>query len=70
MPLFLMFYIGHNTHDKLNITDFWPDPARLNQIPKDRVELKMEIERMRQERLARKGAKQGQANSASAAEEH
>lgn len=56
-PVLLMFYIGHYTHDKLNVPDFWPDPNRLNQIPKDRVELKKEIERLRQERLARKQAK-------------
>ena len=49
-----MLYIGNNTHDKLNIEDFWPDPNRLNQIPKDRVELKLEIERLRQERAERR----------------
>lgn len=53
-PILLMLYIGNNTHDKLNIEDFWPDPNRLNQIPKDRVELKLEIERLRQERAERR----------------
>ena len=45
-----MLYVGNNTHDKLNIEDFWPDPNRLNQIPKDRDELKREIERMKRDR--------------------
>lgn len=56
MPICLMFYIGNNTHERLNVVDFWPDPNRLNQIPKDRVELKLELARMREERLAKKKA--------------
>lgn len=56
MPIVLMFYIGNNTHERLNVVDFWPDPNRLNQIPKDRVELKLELARMREERLAKKQA--------------
>lgn len=67
-PILLMLYIGNNTHDKLNIEDFWPDPNRLNQIPKDRVELKLEIERLRQERAERRERRlQKQAGEASAA---
>lgn len=53
-PILLMLYVGNRTHDKLNIEDFWPDPNRLNQIPKDRIELKLEIERLRQERAERR----------------
>lgn len=53
-PILLMLYVGNNTHDKLNIEDFWPDPNRLNQIPKDRVELKLEIQRLKQERMERR----------------
>lgn len=59
-PILLMLYIGNRTHDKLNIEDFWPDPNRLNQIPKDRIELKLEIERLRQERAERRKRREAQ----------
>jgi protein PET100 len=49
-----MIYVGHNTHEKLNVENFWPDPARLNNPPKDPIEIKAEIERMRLQRLERR----------------
>lgn len=55
-PIGVMIYVGHNTHAKLNLPDFWPDPARLNNPPKDPVEIKAEIERMRFQRLERRKA--------------
>lgn len=63
-----MLYIGNNTHGKLNVEDFWPDPNRLNQIPKDRVELKKEIERMRLERLERRKRREERARLEEAAQ--
>lgn len=45
-PILLMLYVGNNTHDKLNIDDFWPDPNRLNRIPKNSAELREELARM------------------------
>lgn len=62
-PIVFMYYLGRHTHDKLNVPDFWPDPARLNQIPKDRVELKMEIERLRKERLEKKAQRDASAGT-------
>lgn len=53
-PIGFMLYIGTNTHKRLNIHDFWPDPATLNNPPKDPVEIKMELERMKEERLKKK----------------
>uniref|UniRef100_A0A060TCS7 ARAD1D45430p n=1 Tax=Blastobotrys adeninivorans TaxID=409370 RepID=A0A060TCS7_BLAAD len=53
-PIGIMLYVGSDTHRRLNITNFWPDPARLNYPPKDPVEIKAEIERMRQARLAKR----------------
>jgi protein PET100, fungi type len=50
-PIGFMLYIGTNTHKKLNVNNFWPDPATLNNPPKDPVEIKREVERLRQERL-------------------
>lgn len=42
-----MVWVGIDTHEKLNIPNFRPDPSRLNQIPKDPVEIRAEVERMR-----------------------
>ena len=49
-----MIWVGVDTHEKLNIPNFRPDPARLNQIPKDPLEIRAEVERMRAERLERR----------------
>lgn len=49
-----MIYVGSDTHRKLNVNNFWPDPARLNYPPKDPVDIKNELERMRAERLERR----------------
>lgn len=49
-----MLYVGNDTHRRLNVPNFWPDPARLNYPPKDPVEIKAELERMRQERLEKR----------------
>ncbi|CAN6657257.1 protein Pet100p, mitochondrial [Trichomonascus vanleenenianus] len=53
-PIGVMLYVGSDTHRKLNIENFWPDPNRLNYPPKDPVEIKAELERMRQERLLKR----------------
>lgn len=49
-----MVWVGSDTHRKLNVSNFWPDPARLNYPPKDPVEIKNELERMKQERLEKR----------------
>lgn len=49
-----MIWVGIDTHEKLNIPNFRPDPARLNQIPKDPLEIRAEVERMRRERAERR----------------
>lgn len=49
-----MVWVGIDTHEKLNIPGFQPDPARLNQIPKDPVEIRAEVERMRQARAEKR----------------
>lgn len=49
-----MVWVGVDTHEKLNIPNFRPDPARLNQIPKDPVEIRAEVERMRAARAERR----------------
>lgn len=49
-----MIWVGVDTHEKLNIPNFQPDPARLNQIPKDPVEIRAEVERMRKARAEKR----------------
>lgn len=53
-PIATMVWVGNNTHEKLNIPSFWPDPSRLNQIPKDPEELRAEIARMRKARAEKR----------------
>lgn len=53
-PIGVMLYVGQNTHQRLNVPNFWPDPERLNNPPKDPIEIKAEIERMRQDRVEKR----------------
>ncbi|CCF57245.1 hypothetical protein KAFR_0C02520 [Kazachstania africana CBS 2517] len=53
-PIAVMYYIGTDTDKKLNVPGFWPDPASLNQIPKERYEIKAELARMKKERLEKR----------------
>lgn len=53
-PIATMIWVGIDTHEKLNIPNYQPDPARLNQIPKDPAEIRAEVERMRRERAERR----------------
>lgn len=49
-PILVMIYTGINSDEKFNLPGFWPDPATLNQIPKERHEIKAEVARIRKER--------------------
>ena len=53
-PVAVMYYIGTDTDKKLNVPGFWPDPATLNQIPKEPYEIKAELARMKKERLEKR----------------
>lgn len=53
-PILIMLYIGIDTDKKLGVPGFWPDPARLNRIPKEPAEITRELERMKQVRLAKR----------------
>ncbi|KAF5092863.1 hypothetical protein D0Z03_002661 [Geotrichum reessii] len=53
-PIGTMIWVGIDTHEKFNVPKYQPDPARLNQIPKDPVEIRAEVERMRAERIERR----------------
>lgn len=49
-----MSYAGVNSDEKFNIVGFWPDPATLNQIPKERHEIDAEIARIRRKRAEKR----------------
>lgn len=49
-----MTYAGVNSDDKFNLPGFWPDPATLNQIPKERHEIQAELARIKRERLEKR----------------
>lgn len=53
-PIATMVWVGHDTHEKLNVPSFWPDPSRLHQIPKDPEELRAELQRMRNARAEKR----------------
>ncbi|KAG5355932.1 Protein PET100 [Yarrowia sp. B02] len=53
-PILIMLYIGIDTDKKLGVPGFWPDPARLNRIPKEPAEISRELERMKQVRIAKR----------------
>lgn len=49
-PICVMYYVGLDTDKKFNMPGFWPDPATLNQIPKEPHEIKAEVARIRRAR--------------------
>ncbi|KAG7196070.1 uncharacterized protein KQ657_000081 [Scheffersomyces spartinae] len=53
-PISIMYYTGLDTDQKFNIPGFWPDPATLNQIPKEPYEIQAEIARIRRERAEKR----------------
>lgn len=49
-----MIYSGMNPDEKFNLPGFWPDPATLNQIPKERHEIQAEVARIKRERIEKR----------------
>lgn len=49
-----MYYVGLDTDTKLNLPGFWPDPATLNQVPKEPHEIQAEIARIKRARLEKR----------------
>ena len=49
-----MYYVGIDSDKKFNLPGFWPDPATLNQIPKERHEIQAEIARIRRARAEKR----------------
>ena len=49
-----MYYVGLDTDKKFNLPGFWPDPATLNQIPKEPHEIQAEVARIRKARAEKR----------------
>ncbi|KAG5420551.1 PET100 [Candida metapsilosis] len=53
-PILIMYYVGLDTDKKFNLPGFWPDPATLNQIPKEPYEIQAEVARIRKARAEKR----------------
>ncbi|KAK6197591.1 uncharacterized protein RJT21DRAFT_123425 [Scheffersomyces amazonensis] len=53
-PICVMYYVGIDTDNKFNLPGFWPDPATLNQIPKEPYEIQAEVARIRRARAEKR----------------
>lgn len=53
-PILVMYYVGLDTDKKFNLPGFWPDPATLNQIPKEPHEIQAEVARIRKARAEKR----------------
>ncbi|CDK25644.1 unnamed protein product [Kuraishia capsulata CBS 1993] len=49
-----MYYVGIDTDKKFNVPGFWPDPATLNKIPKEKYEIQAELARMKEARIEKR----------------
>ncbi len=47
-----MLYYGHNLDHKFKVPDFWPRPEQTHKIPFERDEIKSELKRLQEKRLA------------------
>ncbi|CAN3374578.1 hypothetical protein DIURU_001023 [Diutina rugosa] len=53
-PILIMYYVGLDTDKKFNLPGFWPDPATLNQVPKEPHEIQAEIARIKRARAEKR----------------
>jgi protein PET100 len=51
-PIGIMYYFGTNLDARFATPDFWPKEDQSHKIPFDRDEIKEELERLKQRRLA------------------
>jgi protein PET100 len=53
-PICIMYYVGLDTDNKFDLPGFWPDPATLNQVPKEPHEIQAEIARIKRARAEKR----------------
>ncbi|EME85783.1 uncharacterized protein MYCFIDRAFT_82493 [Pseudocercospora fijiensis CIRAD86] len=51
-PIGFMYYFGINLDSRFSVPDFWPKRGQTHEIPFERDEIREEIERLKQRRLA------------------
>lgn len=49
-----MYWTGIDSEKKFSLPGFWPDPATLNQIPKEPHEIQAEVARIRKARAEKR----------------
>lgn len=64
-----MYYVGLDSDTKFNLPGFWPDPATLNQIPKEPHEIQAEIARIKRARLEKRKRLEAKAKELGVTEE-
>ena len=51
-PIGIMYYFGTNLDSRFSVPDFWPKEGQTHTIPFEKEEIKEELERLKQRRLA------------------
>jgi protein PET100 len=53
-PIGIMYYFGTNLDNRFSVPDFWPKQSESHRIPFDKDEIREELGRLREKRLARR----------------
>ncbi len=53
-PIAWMYYFGTNLEKRFSVPEFWPKPESTHKIPFEKEEIHVELERLKQKRLARR----------------
>ncbi|KAF3924972.1 hypothetical protein AA313_de0200551 [Arthrobotrys entomopaga] len=53
-PIASMYYFGTNLDSRFSVPDFWPSKQETHQIPFEKEEIKLELERLKKQRLERR----------------
>ena len=63
-PIASMYYFGSPEFFETYVRGlkFWPDEERTNRPPVEREDIKAALEQLKRERLAKRAAREGQAN--------
>ncbi|KAJ6264755.1 hypothetical protein Dda_0906 [Drechslerella dactyloides] len=53
-PIASMYYFGTNLDSRFSVPDFWPKREETHRIPFERDEIRMELDRLKRQRLQRR----------------
>ena len=51
-PIGIMYYFGTNLDSRFSVPDFWPKEGQTHTIPYEKDDIKAELERLKERRLA------------------